>query len=272
MEEASLRPPIWLRYIDDVFTVWPYGADQFWSFVDGLNSLLPRIEFTYELSHHCATFLDLYIYKPPGFVITGRLGFSIHYKPTNTFSYSMGSTYMDDRILKGIAVGETVRLLRNSDSRFKFEREKFKLLKRFKLREFPTKALRAIKSVDYGLREKYLAKRGKRELEKPMPINTLFFQFLQPINRVIKELWKNHSRDPFLYFHLPNAPFLACKNHRSIGRILSHKRRSFLSHPAQSTLQPEAAQDFVFQRFNRPRTSLQRLSSVSSSHGIFKFY
>ena len=93
-----------------------------------------------------------------------------------------------------------------------------------------------------------------------MPINTLFFHFVKPLNRLLRELWKSNSRDPFLEYHLPNAPFLACKNHKTIGRILSHKRRKFHTHPEQLTLRSDAAQNFLFQRFNRPVAHAQKKS------------
>ena len=61
-------------------------------------------------------FLDLTIFKSPTFLSTGKLSTTIYFKPTNTFSYPLGSSFMPKHIRKGIAMGKATRLLRNTES------------------------------------------------------------------------------------------------------------------------------------------------------------
>lgn len=79
-----ILPPnaIWLRYVDDVFCVWPngYNIDDF---LDNLNSLVPSIKFTYESEQSmCLPFLDVLVHR------CGRsFKFDVYRKPTNVLSY-----------------------------------------------------------------------------------------------------------------------------------------------------------------------------------------
>ena len=52
---------------------------------------------------------------------------------------------------------------------------------------------------------------------------------------------------------VPTAPFLAFKNHATLGKILSHKRNVFHASPLHPSLQPSRRVHFTFQKFNRPR-------------------
>ena len=44
----NLRPKVWLRYVDDVFVIYPHNEDALQEFLNRLNSLAPTIKFTIE--------------------------------------------------------------------------------------------------------------------------------------------------------------------------------------------------------------------------------
>ena len=258
LEEAyllrcSLRPSTWLRYIDDVFAVWPHGGDTLQSFLDGLNQLEPRIRFTCESSSSSTVFLDLRIYKPVDFANRGRLATSIHYKHTNSFAYALGSSHIAQHTFRGIAMGETIRALRNCDTRAKFHRVRSKLLYHFRRRGYPLSARRAVMRIDFCRRPTYLSRPHERRIERPLPLNTLFYPFSRPLGTLLRRAWDRVGNDPFLAATLPTPPFPAFKNHPSLASIISHKRRNFDNRPPQSSLQPERGVSFLHQRFNRPR-------------------
>ena len=99
LEEAYIhtvpyRPLSWIRYINDVSTIWQHSWDQFDDFVRGLNRLDHRIQFTSELSQTSTTFLDVCIYKSPSFFTRGKLATTTSYKSTNTFSHAMGMSHI----------------------------------------------------------------------------------------------------------------------------------------------------------------------------------
>ena len=274
LEEAYLRrahfkPLSWIRYIDDVFAVWQHSEENFSNFVQGLNQPDDRIQFTSELSAISTTFLDLRIYRPPDFSIRGKLSTSISYKRTNTFSHVMGSSHIMPHTFRGIAMAETIRALRNSDSEIKFQRVQRQLIHRFKRRAYPSAALKAIKDFDFSQRIYYLEMSNPHHIERPLPFNTLYYRFSSSINALFRRVWKNMQGDRFLWVTVPNPPFLTCRNHRTVGKILSHKRRDFGTMLPQPTLCPENGTEFCPQKFNRPRRKqdlIKNRPSTTLSH------
>ena len=50
IESRSLKPHLWVRYIDDVFTIWTHSRNDFDNFLADLNQRQHRIRFTAEIS------------------------------------------------------------------------------------------------------------------------------------------------------------------------------------------------------------------------------
>ena len=116
IQEHTLKPDLWVRYIDDVFMIWSHSREEFDTFLNELNKRQKRIRFTAEINVDSCNFLDLTIYKSPQFYTTGLLSTRIYYKPTNTFSFPLGSSHMPTQIHRSIAIGEMTRLLRNTEN------------------------------------------------------------------------------------------------------------------------------------------------------------
>ncbi len=64
IDTFSLKPKIWLRYMDDIFVIWSYGIDELNNFLSHMNSLHPNIDFTIELENNQSLpFLDVLVQK-----------------------------------------------------------------------------------------------------------------------------------------------------------------------------------------------------------------
>ena len=50
LEKEHFKPWIWLRYIDYKFFVWTHVEDEFYKFLERLNSFHPNLKFTSECS------------------------------------------------------------------------------------------------------------------------------------------------------------------------------------------------------------------------------
>ena len=55
-------PLEWIRYIDDIFAVWPHGLESLMEFLSHINHFHPTIKFGYEYSDKSVHFLDTTIY------------------------------------------------------------------------------------------------------------------------------------------------------------------------------------------------------------------
>jgi hypothetical protein len=59
LDSAPYKPSLWLRFVDDIFVVWPYGPERLYNFLGHLNSLRPSIPPSQF--HACACFRKIFI-------------------------------------------------------------------------------------------------------------------------------------------------------------------------------------------------------------------
>ena len=85
LQKGTPMPTLWIRYIDDIFVIWPDTEETFFDFFDLLNSHHPNIRYTHDLSKSSIAFLDLTIHKGQRFAESGILDIASHFKPTNKF-------------------------------------------------------------------------------------------------------------------------------------------------------------------------------------------
>ena len=71
LSQHHKKPSLWIRFIDDVFMIWPHSLEDIHEFLEGLNSTQKKIKFTAKISMHSCDFLDLIIYKSPSFFCQG---------------------------------------------------------------------------------------------------------------------------------------------------------------------------------------------------------
>ena len=43
-----IKPALWVRYVDDIFCIWPHDIELFDEFLNGINSLVPTVLLTPE--------------------------------------------------------------------------------------------------------------------------------------------------------------------------------------------------------------------------------
>ena len=157
---ASTRFPrllLWMRYIDDIFLLWPGSPQQLCDFVDFLNTGHPTINLTLQYNMQSIDFLDINIYKGPRFQSSGILDLQPHYKLTNTFSYLHFSSSYPPHVQTGLIKGELTRLLRLSSSPTTYAKQINFLLTPLRERGYPGKLLRAVaRRYPYSLRNSKL--------------------------------------------------------------------------------------------------------------------
>ena len=82
LAQYPLKPPVWWRYIDDVFMIWPHGEEKLNEFVSLLNSSHETIKFTHEVSPSKINFLDVTVLLHNNSIAT-----DLHVKSTDTHQY-----------------------------------------------------------------------------------------------------------------------------------------------------------------------------------------
>jgi hypothetical protein len=59
LDLAPHKPQCWFCYMDDTFVIWPHGPDKLGDFLNHLNSIYQRIQFTMEIESEHLPFLDI---------------------------------------------------------------------------------------------------------------------------------------------------------------------------------------------------------------------
>ena len=97
LASTPLTPTLWLRYVDDTFTLWPHGQEQLEEFHNHLNKQHPQIQFTREKeSNNHISFLDVLVTKKDGAFET-----TVYRKPTHTNRYMHFSSHHHPRVKSG---------------------------------------------------------------------------------------------------------------------------------------------------------------------------
>lgn len=92
------NPLIWWRYVDDVFTIWPFSKDNLDEFLNFINKQEETIKFTVELENNNEiAFLDTLIKKS-----TNGYKTMVYRKPTHTNKYLNFYSNHDLNVKKGV--------------------------------------------------------------------------------------------------------------------------------------------------------------------------
>ena len=63
LNQSALKPLVWKRYIDDIFSIWNIHKDQVTQFIELANKHHQTIKFTAEISYTKITFLHTNVFK-----------------------------------------------------------------------------------------------------------------------------------------------------------------------------------------------------------------
>ena len=121
LQQSKHKPLEWIRYIDDIASLWVTTKDEVLQFIKKANQFLPTIKFMAEISNSNVTLFDTTIYKVERFKETGILDVRTHFKPTEKFQYTLFKSSHPPGVKKGFVKGEALRLLRTNSSRANFE-------------------------------------------------------------------------------------------------------------------------------------------------------
>ena len=131
-----------------------------------------RIKFTAEIDTQTCNFLDLTIYKSPSFLSKGLLSTEI-YKPTNTFSFHLGTSYTPKQIHRSIATGEATRLLRHTESPTLYKHYENRFIKKFEHTGYLEKILKELSGITRNMRLEICMDRRKDTYGKSTIIHSI---------------------------------------------------------------------------------------------------
>ncbi len=219
------------RLIDDVFTIWTHGREQFDRLFVFLNNCHPSIRFEADISTHEVHFLDTIVS-----ITDGQLHTRVYTKPTDKKQFLFYSSCHPLHVKNAIPYSQTIRYRRNTDDDEQFSRDLQTLTSQFRSRGYPTaiimEAIDKIKSMDRQRTLIYTSKAAKRSRFRErlgdrafLPLITIFFaQFdFNVLKPILHKRWlellasDNDMRLSFASEH----PVIVFKRGRTIGSMLT---------------------------------------------------
>ena len=121
LQRSVVKPLVWKRYINDIFSIWNTNKDEVTQFMGQANSHHPTVKSTAEVSDTDTTFLDTSVYKGERFPNESILDIKMHFKPAETFQYTHFSSSHPPGVNKGFIEGKALRLLWTNASETTFK-------------------------------------------------------------------------------------------------------------------------------------------------------
>ncbi|XP_078361760.1 uncharacterized protein LOC144646110 [Oculina patagonica] len=215
-----VKPTIWKRYIDDIFSLWDVSKPDIDKFIEQANAHHPTIKFTAEISNTETTFLDTVVYKGKRFQNQSILDIKTHFKPTETFQYTHFSSSHPPGVKKGFVKGEALRLLRTNSSRETFEENINKFKSRLRARGYPNNLIETFLS-DITFTERESALQQKHENRKEiLPFVTQYHPSVQNLKHVLMQKWHMIQNKPSLRQIFKEPPLISFKRGKSLKDML----------------------------------------------------
>ena len=242
-EKGTPMSCLWIRYIDDIFLIWPSPQETFLEFFNLLNSHHPNISYTYKLSNSSISFLDLTIHKGQRFSQTNILDIAPpppHFKPTNRFQYLHFNSCHPPHTFKGLILGEAIRMLRASSDPLTFATALETIKKALIARKYPSKLIcNTFKKVTFNSRQLLTHNQPKKNLPGPgcADLRIPYYPAKppervqaslpnvtqdQPITSVLTYKGNKHLSNKLVYSLIKGAPSTKIISLSTTNNILNH--------------------------------------------------
>lgn len=220
LSKNVIKPTVWKRYIDDIFSLWEISKTDIEQFIEQANSHHPTIKFTAEISDAEAIFLDTVIYKGERFKEQSILDIKTHFKPTETFQYTQYTSCHPPSVKIGFVKGEALRLLRTNSSKATFEDNISNFETRLLARGYPRNLIEnTLSEINFTERESAL----KQETKIPkdiLPFVTQYEPSVPNIKQVLMKKWHIIQNQPLLKEIYKEPPIISFKKGKSLKDIL----------------------------------------------------
>jgi len=107
-----IKPLLYIRYLDDIFFIWPGSIGELSEFQNFLNSLITDIKITFEFDQTKINFLDVTIYKSGN-----RLYTKTFFKKTDTHQLLHMDSFHPGHVFRGLIKSQLLRFKRLSSTR-----------------------------------------------------------------------------------------------------------------------------------------------------------
>ena len=131
-----MKPLVWFRFIDDVFSIWTHGQEKLDSFLEELNRCKSSLKFTYESSKTSIALLDLKLSLSNGYLST-----DLHIKFTDRHQFLHYTSCHLDHTKRSIIYSQSLGMSRICFYKSDFLKHLESMKSRFDIRGYPNKLI-----------------------------------------------------------------------------------------------------------------------------------
>jgi hypothetical protein len=201
------------RYLDDAFFIWNGSKSSLLQFQHRIQSLIPKLRFSFNHSYKLVPFLDLYIA-----IHDNDIHYYTHQKLLNKYGYITPKSLHPLHTFKGWITAELNRYKNNSSHRIYYERTKEIFYDRLLARGYPRLYLNKIFKHHY-----YVFPTRATSNDKPVLPLIIRYSSRTGIKTLPKLLYKNTNLMNLLPTH---RIMVTWKKSKSILDMLCHSKLS----------------------------------------------
>ena len=210
LPKCPLKPSHYLRYLDDIWGVWPHPREDFITFVNILNAHHTSIKVKYVLHETSMDFLDTTTFKGDDFSTSHQLDVKVFFKQTDTHTLLRMDSYHPKNTFPGVVKSQLLRFHRICRRHSDFLDATHTLYRVLVTRGYPRHLLRSTLSTFRELRP--------RRETLGIPLVTTFSRRNRLLNMRLKHNLQSHLPGSGT---LENAS-LTSAYRKSLGQFLVH--------------------------------------------------
>ena len=232
LENSTLKPIIFFRFIDDIFGLWQHGREELIRFQKWANGIHPNIQVDLRMSSTELEFLDVRVQMENGYIKT-----DLFQKPTDSKNYLHYDSNHPRHTKKAVPFGLGVRMRRICTREEDYARHRRELKTRLLERSYPENLVEAeLTKVDKLDRRRLIqtgCEKGRQAQARKksstmngnqVPMVVTYSGFLPDIKNILRSKRHILSNSNRLMEVFPQDPLLSFKRGRNLRDELVHEK------------------------------------------------
>ena len=222
IESYDKEPLLWVRFIDDIFSIWTHGVEELHKYHEHLNSYHESIKYTMEFSKEKITFLDTWVKK-----LKDKLIVELYTKPTDTHNYLHFTSSHPKHTKRAGPYGQFLRVRRNCTLNSDYIKHSLKMKKHYVERGYPEQLIENSRLQALNRNRKELLEpktHNKKSNENVVPLILTHHPSNFLVRKIISENWGMLKYSDLCQNALPETPLYATRRSKNLKDLLVKSR------------------------------------------------
>ena len=209
------KPELYGRYIDDCIGAISSSREELDHFITSVNSFHPALKYTWEISETSLAFLDIKVYISGNVLCT-----SVHYKPTDSYSYLLYSSSHPSHVKNSIPYSQFLRLRRLCSDDYDFSSKSEEMCQFFEKRGYPVSVVKAGHHRAQQFDRQSSLQTSQKDKNDRIPFTLTFRPHNHAVKSIILNNFKLLQNDPETGRIFSQPPLISFKRDKNVGNFL----------------------------------------------------